>query len=51
VTLCAACAVELAGPSTAQRRTHYDWGADDRAMAEERRTAVLVSPQRLYANR
>jgi PPOX class probable F420-dependent enzyme len=30
--------------------THDDWDAYDRTMAEERRTAVLVSPLRLYSN-
>jgi PPOX class probable F420-dependent enzyme len=30
--------------------THDDWGDYDRTMAEERRTAVLVSPLRLYSN-
>jgi PPOX class probable F420-dependent enzyme len=28
--------------------THDDWEAYDRAMAEERRTAVLVGPERVY---
>ncbi len=31
--------------------THEDWNAFDRAMAEERRTAVLVTPQRILGNR
>jgi PPOX class probable F420-dependent enzyme len=30
--------------------THEDWDAYDRAMAEQRRTAVLVSPNRIYSN-
>ena len=30
--------------------THDDWDVYDRTMAEERRTAVLVSPLRLYGN-
>ncbi|MGP0030283.1 MAG: TIGR03618 family F420-dependent PPOX class oxidoreductase [Acidimicrobiales bacterium] len=30
--------------------THDDWEAYDRAMAEQRRTAVLVDPARLYSN-
>jgi PPOX class probable F420-dependent enzyme len=30
--------------------THDDWDAYDRAMAEERRTAVLVTPTRIYTN-
>jgi hypothetical protein len=35
---------------TAAGGTHHDWDAYDRAMAEERRTAVLVSVLRLYSN-
>ena len=31
--------------------THDDWDAYDRAMAQERRTAVLISPARVYSNR
>lgn len=31
--------------------THDDWTVYDRAMVEERRTAVLVTPSRLYSNR
>ncbi len=31
--------------------THDDWDAYDRAMADERRTAVLISPGRVYTNR
>ncbi|MGH9289665.1 MAG: pyridoxamine 5'-phosphate oxidase family protein [Acidimicrobiales bacterium] len=30
--------------------THDDWGAYDRAMAEERRAAVLIAPRRTYTN-
>jgi PPOX class probable F420-dependent enzyme len=30
--------------------THDDWDAFDRAMREERRTAVLVTPTRIYSN-
>ena len=30
--------------------THDDWAGFDRAMAEERRAAVLVQPQRVYSN-
>jgi PPOX class probable F420-dependent enzyme len=30
--------------------THDDWDTYDRVMAEERRTAVLVSPRRVYTN-
>jgi len=30
--------------------THDDWEAYDRAMAEQRRTAVLVTPTRIYSN-
>jgi PPOX class probable F420-dependent enzyme len=35
---------------TAAGGTHGDWGAYDRTMAEQRRTAVLVRPSRLYSN-
>ena len=28
--------------------THDDWGTYDRVMAEERRTAVLITPTRVY---
>lgn len=31
--------------------THEDWATYDRVMAEERRAAVLVTPQRVYSNR
>lgn len=30
--------------------THDDWETYDRVMAEERRTAVLITPSRTYAN-
>lgn len=30
--------------------THNDWDTYDRVMAEERRTAVLVQPTRVYSN-
>ena len=30
--------------------THDDWAAYDRVMREERRTAVLVAPARVYSN-
>ena len=30
--------------------THDDWDTYDRVMAEERRTAVLVAPTRVYTN-
>jgi PPOX class probable F420-dependent enzyme len=30
--------------------THDDWPTYDRVMAEERRAAVLVAPQRVYSN-
>ena len=36
---------------TAAGGTHDDWPGYDRVMAEERRTAVLVTPARLSANR
>jgi PPOX class probable F420-dependent enzyme len=35
---------------TAAGGTHDDWEAYDRAMAEQRRTAVLVTPTRVYSN-
>jgi hypothetical protein len=35
---------------TAAGGTHDDWDAYDRAMAAERRTAVLVTPERVYGN-
>jgi PPOX class probable F420-dependent enzyme len=30
--------------------SHDDWGTYDRVMREERRTAVLVAPERTYSN-
>lgn len=36
---------------TAAGGTHDDWAAYDRTMAEQRRTAVLVDPSRIYSNR
>jgi PPOX class probable F420-dependent enzyme len=35
---------------TAAGGTHEDWDAYDTVMARERRTAVLVTPARLYSN-
>lgn len=35
---------------TAAGGTHDDWDTYDRVMREERRTAVLVSPARVYSN-
>jgi len=35
---------------TACGGTHDDWDTYDRVMADERRTAVLISPDRLYSN-
>src|ERR1700729_3850251 len=35
---------------TAAGGTHDDWPAYDRVMAEERRAAVLVAPERVYSN-
>jgi PPOX class probable F420-dependent enzyme len=35
---------------TAAGGTHDDWDTYDRVMREERRTAVLVSPTRVYSN-
>ncbi|HUQ39404.1 MAG TPA: TIGR03618 family F420-dependent PPOX class oxidoreductase [Acidimicrobiales bacterium] len=35
---------------TAAGGSHDDWDAYDRAMREERRTAVLVTPTRVYSN-
>ncbi|HKT01623.1 MAG TPA: TIGR03618 family F420-dependent PPOX class oxidoreductase [Rugosimonospora sp.] len=35
---------------TAAGGTHDDWSTYDRVMAEERRTAVLVDPDRVYSN-
>jgi PPOX class probable F420-dependent enzyme len=36
---------------TAAGGTHDDWEEYDRAMADERRVAVLVTPHRAYTNR
>jgi len=30
--------------------THDDWGEYDRVMREQRRTAVLITPERVYGN-
>jgi PPOX class probable F420-dependent enzyme len=35
---------------TAAGGTHEDWDAYDQVMAAERRTAVLLSPDRVYSN-
>ncbi|GAA1905807.1 TIGR03618 family F420-dependent PPOX class oxidoreductase [Streptantibioticus ferralitis] len=35
---------------TAAGGSHDDWAAYDRTMAEERRAAVLVHPERVYSN-
>lgn len=35
---------------TAAGGTHDDWAEYDRTMREQRRTAVLVSPTRIYSN-
>jgi PPOX class probable F420-dependent enzyme len=35
---------------TAAGGTHDDWGTYDRVMRDERRTAVLISPTRVYTN-
>ena len=35
---------------TAAGGTHDDWDTYDRVMAEQRRTAVLVAPTRVYSN-
>jgi PPOX class probable F420-dependent enzyme len=36
---------------TAAGGTHDDWDTYDRVMAEERRTAVLITPERVYPTR
>ena len=36
---------------TAAGGTHDDWDTYDRVMAEERRTAVLLTPERVFGNR
>jgi PPOX class probable F420-dependent enzyme len=40
----------LRGVFVAAGGTHDDWEAYDREMVEQRRTAVLVRPARLYSN-
>lgn len=35
---------------TAAGGTHDDWPTYDRVMRDQRRTAVLISPKRIYAN-
>ena len=35
---------------TAAGGSHDDWDGYDRTMAEQRRTAVLISPTRIYSN-
>jgi PPOX class probable F420-dependent enzyme len=35
---------------TAAGGTHDDWAEYDRVMAEQRRTAVLITPSRIYSN-
>lgn len=36
---------------TAAGGTHDDWPTYDRVMAQERRAAVMVTPERVYSNR
>jgi PPOX class probable F420-dependent enzyme len=36
---------------TAAGGTHDDWPTYDRVMAQERRAAVLITPERVYSNR
>jgi hypothetical protein len=36
---------------TAAGGSHDDWDAYDAVMARERRTAVLITPERVYSNR
>lgn len=36
---------------TAAGGTHQDWDTYDRVMADEHRTAVLITPERIYSNR
>lgn len=36
---------------TAAGGAHDDWDTYDRVMASERRTAVLITPERIYSNR
>jgi SAM-dependent methyltransferase len=40
----------LRGIFRAAGGTHDDWDAYDRVMADERRTAVLITPRRVYTN-
>jgi PPOX class probable F420-dependent enzyme len=40
----------LRGVFTAAGGSHDDWDTYDRVMAEERRTAVLLTPTRVYSN-
>jgi PPOX class probable F420-dependent enzyme len=40
----------LRGVFAAAGGTHDDWDSYDRTMAEQRRTAVLVRPSRIYSN-
>jgi hypothetical protein len=35
---------------TAAGGTHDDWQAYDKAMVEQRRTAVFIAPARVYSN-
>jgi PPOX class probable F420-dependent enzyme len=35
---------------TAAGGTHDDWATYDRVMAEERRAAVMITPERVYSN-
>lgn len=42
--------VLLRGIFSAAGGTHDDWATYDRTMREERRTAVLVAPSRVYSN-
>jgi len=40
----------LRGVFTAAGGTHDNWDAFDQTMVEQRRTAVLISPTRIYSN-
>ena len=44
------CRVLLRDIYTAAGGTHDDWDEYDRVMADERRVAVLVTPERTYGN-
>jgi PPOX class probable F420-dependent enzyme len=44
------CRVLLRDIFTAAGGTHDDWDEYDRVMAEDRRAAVLIEPQRVYGN-